>query len=206
MKIKDILHMEKVSTTPMNNQIERLRKVQIYLHGKTLGVKVMARKLRVGQLTTLPDQPRANSHVNDNYCLDKVRERLLAGSKKVLCSPEAARRTIDTHLVNYSVVNHALSALGHSQKKNISPVFVNCEQKELLKYVKDFFLCRSIVFCQTCNKCPSCCHKAACRGEISTFLEKLVGSGCQFESSKTPQRGLHPPLSNPAKLNKVTDH
>ena len=27
-----------------------------------------------------PDQPRASSPINDNYCVDKLQERLLAGS------------------------------------------------------------------------------------------------------------------------------
>ena len=67
------------------------------------------------------------------------------------------------------------------------------------------FLCRSIVFCQTCNKCPTCCRRSACRGKAPELLENLSGSGCQSESSSNPKRGLHPPLSDPAELGKVTN-
>ena len=68
------------------------------------------------------------------------------------------------------------------------------------------FLCRSIVFCKTYNKCPTSCLKSTCRGQTSKLLANLAGSGCWSESSSNPQRGLHPPLSDPAELDKVTDH
>ena len=68
------------------------------------------------------------------------------------------------------------------------------------------FLCRSIVFCKTCNKCPTCCLKSACRGQTSKLLANLAGTGCRSESSSNPERGLHPPLSDPAKLDKVSKH
>ena len=36
------------------------------------------------------------------------------------------------------------------------------------------------------------------------FLENLAGSGCQSESGSNPERGLHPPLSDPAKAHKAS--
>ena len=62
------------------------------------------------------------------------------------------------------------------------------------------FLCHSIVSCKYCNKCSQCCHKSACRGQIAEVLEKVVRSGCRSEGSSNPERGLHPPLPDPAKL------
>ena len=64
-------------------------------------------------------------------------------------------------------------------------------------------MCHSIVLCKTCNKCQKCCTKSACRGETSKLLANLAGSGCQSESCSNPERGLHPPLSDPAKSHKV---
>ena len=77
-------------------------------------------------------------------------------------------------------------------------------QKKQIKICERCFLCHSIVFCKTCNKCSQCCHKSACRGQTSKLLEKLAGSGCWSESSSNPQRGLRPPLLDPAELGKVS--
>ena len=46
--------------------------------------------------------------------------------------------------------------------------------------------------------------ESACRGQTSKFWENLAGSGCRSESSSNPERGLHPPLSDPAKTHKVS--
>ena len=64
-------------------------------------------------------------------------------------------------------------------------------------------MCHSIVLCKTCNKCSKCCHKSACRGQTSKLLGNLAGSGCRSESCSNPQRGLCPPLSVSAELDKV---
>ena len=63
-----------------------------------------------------------------------------------------------------------------SQKKDVSPVIVKHSKKKLKC---ESFLCRSIVFCQTINKCPSCCHKSTCRGQTRKLLEawKNLGAG-----------------------------
>ena len=63
------------------------------------------------------------------------------------------------------------------------------------------FLCHSIVLC---HKCQKCCLKSACRGQTSKLLTNLAGSGCRSENSSNPERGLHPPLSDPAKAHKVS--
>ena len=72
-----------------------------------------------------------------------------------------------------------------------------------LKYVKGA-LCHSIVLCKSCDKCQTCCNKSACRGQTSKLLANLAGSGCRSESGSNPERGLHPPLSDPAKSYKVS--
>ena len=71
------------------------------------------------------------------------------------------------------------------------------------KYIKiceKCFLCHSIVSCKYCNKCPQCCHKSACRGQTAKVLEKVVKFRGRSEGSSNHQRGLHPPLPDPAKL------
>ena len=58
---------------------------------------------------------------------------------------------------------------------------------------------------QTCKKCQKCCLKSAYRGETSKLLANLAGSGCRSKSGSNPERGLHPPVSNPTKLGKISN-
>ena len=78
-------------------------------------------------------------------------------------------------------------------------------QERHIKICEKCFFCHSTVLCQTCCQCPQCCHKSACRGQTAKFLANLVGSGCRAESGTNIERGLHPPLSDPAKIDKVSD-
>ena len=103
--------------------------------------------VRVGEvktdLNTHPDQPKASSHINDNYCISVLLTGLLAGSQRtvnLVQSPETLNvktmQTPRTLPVNCSVVNPVPFAKGLSQKKDVSPVIVKCHKTEL-KYVKD---------------------------------------------------------------------
>ena len=77
-------------------------------------------------------------------------------------------------------------------------------KKVSIKICEKCFLCHSIVLCQSCLKCNKCCPQSACRGQTSKLLTNLVEPGCRSESSSNPKRGLHPPLSDPAKTHKVS--
>ena len=76
--------------------------------------------------------------------------------------------------------------------------------KEQIKICQRCFFCHSIALCSICSKCPKCCLKSACRGQTSTLLENLTGSGCRSESNSNFERGLHPPLSDPTKTHKIS--
>ena len=56
------------------------------------------------------------------------------------------------------------------------------------------FLCRSLEFCKSCHKCPTCCHGSTCRSKVTQFLGKVGSSGFESKSSHHTERGLHPPL------------
>ena len=73
-----------------------------------------------------------------------------------------------------------------------------------IKICETCFLCHSLVLCPTCNKCPTCCTKSACRGQTTTLLANLAGSRSRSESYPDSERGLHPPLPDPAKTYKVS--
>ena len=84
-----------------------------------------------------------------------------------------------------------------------TPVVVRLQRK--LKYMKDVSNVDQLS-CQTCNKCPSYCSISTCRGKTAKLLENLGSSGCRSESTKHSQAWLHPPLLDPAELDKATDH
>ena len=81
---------------------------------------------------------------------------------------------------------------------------LSCIQKQI-KICEQCFLCHSIVLCKYCNKCSQCCLKSSCRGQTSKLLETLAKSGCRSEGCSNPERGLHPPLPDPATLVKNSD-
>ena len=107
--------------------------------------------------------------------------------------------------VELNFANLVPIAKGVSQKKDVSPVVVNCCNQRELKYVKDVSCVDQLSFVKR-NKCPNCCLKSACRGQTTKLLENLGKTGCWSKSSSNPQRRLHPALSDPDKLGKVTHH
>ena len=73
-----------------------------------------------------------------------------------------------------------------------------------IKTCQRCFFCHSIALCPICDKCPSCCKKSACRGQTSKLLANLAGKRCRTENSSNIERGIHSPLSDPAKPHKVS--
>ena len=152
--------------------------------------KLNTRGVAGKQHTTPHDQPRASSPINDNYCADRLQGGLLAGSQT-----STQGHSINSH-VNFHVVTAVPTAPGHSQKRELRLQIKICDR---------CFLCHSVVLCKSCGKCQTCCPKSSCRVQTSKLLASLAGSGCRSESSSNPERGLHPPLSDPAQSHKVSN-
>ena len=74
-----------------------------------------------------------------------------------------------------------------------------------IKICEKCFVCHSIVLCQSCYKCTKCCPQSTCRGQTSKLWENLVRPGRRSKGSSDPQRGLHPPLSDPTKTSKISN-
>ena len=170
-------------------QIGSLLSNRINPHGRTLA-KLSTREVAERHHTTPRDQPRASSPINDNHCVDKLQGGLLAGSQT------ATQEHLINSSVNLNVVNPVHTAPGHSQKKGVSPGLPVCHMPTdyKLKYVKGV----------SCNQCQTCCTKSSCRGQTSKLLANLAAPRCRSEGSLNPERGLHPPLSDPAKTSKVS--
>ena len=67
------------------------------------------------------------------------------------------------------------------------------------------FLRRSLEFCKSCHKCPTCCHQSTCRGKVTKILGEVGSLGFESKSSHHTERGLHPPLPVQTKLDQVTN-
>ena len=119
-------------------------------HGRTSG-RVGTGNLEAKLQVILHDQPRASSHINDNYCVTKLQTRLLAGST-------TSTETLDI----YSHVNFSCWSKSRIDR---------CKVKRLsIKICQRCFFCHSLVLCKTCNKCQTCCTKSACRGQTPTVI------------------------------------
>ena len=164
-------------------------------HGRTLG-RVSTGNLEAKLQVTLHDQPRASSRINDNYCVTKLQARLLAGSP-------TPRETINIHSnVNFHVVPTVHTAPGHSQKRKLSPGSAGCYCKEdRLKNVKSVSCVTQL---SVVNPVTNVKNAAQNRPVGAKLLANLTGSGCRSESSSNLERGLHPPLSDPAQTHKVS--
>ena len=133
--------------------------------GKTSLPMVRARGLKRGDLSIHPDWPRESSRINDNYCVNVLKTGLLAGSQEIVNYVQLpgtlSVKTMNsqTSVVNCSVVNPVLFAEGHSQRKDIRPGRYCKLSQSRIKMCGRCFLCRSIVFCQACNQCPSSCKR-----------------------------------------------
>ena len=178
------------------------------LPGRTSAHMVRARETKGCLLITHPDRPRPSTLVNDNYCVNLFKVGLLAGSKIILSvvqSPPRSVKTLDiqipqTQVANFSVVNPVLSAPGTSQKKDIRPGIAECYQRSKLEYVKDVFCVNQFSFVKPVTSVQTVASNLPVGARLQNFWKALetLGAG--------PKTRLHPPLSDPAKLDKVTDN
>ena len=188
----DITPMKgKIGSLTLRNKTDR--------HGKTYPLTASTDEGK--ENISIPhDQPRASSRINDNYCVTSLWARLLAGStpKETLTV-----QSLKTN-VNLNVVNHVHSATGHPQRKGISPGLSAVISKDCtLKHVKGASVIQ-LPCVQSVTNVPLVVKKSACWGQTSKLLANLAGKRCQTENSSNLERGLHPPLSDPAKPHKVS--
>ena len=84
-------------------------------------------------------------------------------------------QTPQNQSVDFFVVTSVHFVKGYSQRKDISPIIViNSFKQRILKYGKGASCVTQLSFVKTCNKCPKCCLKSACRRETSKFFERKI--------------------------------
>ena len=140
---RDVLDLciGRVSTSPMNVLKRSLiAGDRIDWPGRTYLHMVRVEGVKEN-LSIHPDQPRASSPINDNYCLKVLQTELLAGNKQ----PTPGRT------MNILSPNPVLTAPTLSQKKDLSPGVSGCYQNCKLKYVKDVFCVDQLSFVKPLN-------------------------------------------------------
>ena len=55
-------------------------------------------------------------------------------------------------------------------------------------------MCRSIEFCSSCHKCPTCCNKSSCRVKIARVLGKMGSTRRQSQGYISPEGRVYPTL------------
>ena len=137
---------------------------------------------------TPQDLPRASSHINDSYSLNKLPIRLLAGSPH-------HQQTRDFLNVKVHVAHSVTTAPRQSQKKDLSPGPAVCTTKDCkLKSVKSAL----------CFRCTKCCPKSSCRGQTSKFWGNLARPGSRTQNNPELEGRLCPPLPGPAQTRKIS--
>ena len=113
------------------------------------------------------------------------------------------KHTVRTLTVNSSLaVNHVHFANRYLQKKGVNASYSVSRNKAC----EQCFLCRSVEFSTKYHKCPNCCSRSACRGQIKPVLEEMGSLRRQPQSIDGPRRRLHSPLPVQAKLDQVPNH
>ena len=145
-------------------------------------------------------QDGASSHINDNYCVTKLQARLLTGSPL----PTETLDICSSLNVKPLVVSSVHTVPGHSQKRELSPGSAGCHYKKYtLKYVKSVSCVTQLSCVQPVTNVQNVASNLTVGARLQT-IGNLAGSGCRSESSSNPERGLHSPLSDPAKSHKVS--
>ena len=208
-RVNHRLVARKVASTLMRDLISaQTTGSKIDLPGRIWDTVVRAREAGARLLTTPRDRPRGSSPTNDNQFVVSPVQGLLPGSLQTVKrfqftqSPKCTNKTIDFQTknslsVNLNVVKHVLSVKGLSQKKGVSPVIVtSCQEK--LKSVKS----ASFVTHLSCVQPVKNVKNVATTQAVGPDF-KIFGKLGRSKSGSDPERGLHPPLSDPTKTHKV---
>ena len=144
--------------------------------------------------TSIPrDQPRASSHINDNYCVTKLQARLLAGStsKETLTVQSLQRH------VKLNVVNHVPSATGHPQRKGIRPGLSDVMQKDCtLKYVKGVSSVIQLPCVQSVTNVPLAVHNLPVGARLLNFWQTWLEMGASPKIIQILKEGTPSPFGS----------
>ena len=128
-----------------------------------------------------------------------LQTRLLAGS-----SPQTLN---NMSLLNVKplVVSSVHTAPGHSQKREISPGAAGCHYTNYtLKSVKSVSCVTQLSCAQPVTNVKNVVSNLPVGARLQNFWQTWLDLGAGPKIVKKIERGLHPPLSDPAKSHKVS--
>ena len=157
-------------------------------------------RIQAGKYSSRPVKAQSSYKCQSMYKLSALKKTGWEQTVFELCSLPPDRTRVRTNFkrtsckfANSIVVSHSSAAAKERRKSGY------CKTMSVIKICEQCFLCRSIVFCKTCAKCPKCCIKSACRGQAEPILENFESLGGQSQSGSNVERGLHPTLPNQTK-------
>ena len=140
---------------------------------------------------------------NDSYCvvptqfvrhfnrLDQRLDQAVVKDRVFLSSKDLNHQKV---ACCQNVVNHVPSAILHEQLQKKGVGSVNEQNKSFQRCP----LCKSIVFCPICSKCPTCCHRDQCWGKASELLASLARVGFKSQSGFGVERRVQSPFQGEA--------
>ena len=130
---------------------------------------ILATDLTGAKLLLSPsDLLRHRSSINDNYCV-------VTGAVKDLNSVPVTGK--DCHCIRQNLKTRTLSPVYCKSCSFCRSVAAKERHKSRSskgnKICEKCFLCKSLEFCKKYHKCPTCCTKSTCRGQITQELFHL---------------------------------
>ena len=151
-------------------------------------------KARVGLPLTPQDLPRASSHINDSYSLNKLPIRLLAGSPH-------HQQTRDFLNVKVHVAHSVTTAPGQSQKKDLSPGPAVCTTKDCkLKSVKSALCVTQLSLANSVSDVPNVAQSLPVGVRLQNFWETWLDLGAGPKTIQNLRDGYTLPFRNRPKL------
>ena len=181
------------------------------LPGKILGV-YRRKRPDFKQTNTPRDRPGFKTPLNDNQCI--VPQSQGSGQETGQWTNFSNRTRIRTDCKWYSKTDRLCKfkccfsctyCNRAATKERRKSSHCKSKQSSVIKACEQCFLCRSIVFCNLCAKCPTCCSKSSCRGQAGPILAGLGRFRSWSQSPPNVERGLHPTFPNKTKFDQVSN-
>ena len=165
------------------------------LPGRTLETGLRIRRVKAKPLTIPREKPKASSPINDNYFVNSLQDRLLAGSKTV-----TQGKTIN--VVNCHVATDLPSAPGHSQKRELNPGAADCQlnRNHKLKYVKSVSCVTQLSCVQPVNNAQNVVQKLPVGARLQNLWQTWLDLGAGPKVIQTLREGYSLPFRARPKL------
>ena len=181
----------------------------VYLLGSRSGRGSRARKVVARPQLSNRSRLRVQNSINDNdcvKCVTRLKDFVYVSGKVDSLNPSpvlVGKKNLSV-ASKRETVNQSCSFCKrlYSKERYKSQLLLSLSKN---KVCERCFLCILLEFCKSCHKCPNCCSRSTCRGQIAPVLGEVCNPRGQPQSGNSTHRRLHPPLLVPAKFDQVTN-